>query len=138
MRLMNGKAFLDTNILVYAHTDHDMVKQQTAQALIAQPDVVVSTQVLQEFANVLNRKFKLSWDEVKIALDETRLNVDVHNNTATSIFKACDIALRYKFTFFDSLIISAAIESGSTIVYSEDLQHGQTINECITIFNPFA
>ncbi len=55
---MNGKVFLDTNVIIYAHTDHDAIKQGKAQSIIIEKDTVISTQVLQETANIFKEKIK--------------------------------------------------------------------------------
>jgi predicted nucleic acid-binding protein len=57
--------------------------------------------------------------------------------TGNTIFLACDIAKRYGFSFYDSLIIAAVLENNCTILYSEDLQHNQVIEQRLRIINPF-
>jgi predicted nucleic acid-binding protein len=64
-------------------------------------------------------------------------NNEVYVNQQQTIFKACNIAERYQYSFYDSLIISAALESNCDILYSEDLQHNQIIDGVLTIINPF-
>ena len=137
MKLMNDNIFLDTNILVYEHTDMDPVKQSVAQKLITDERSFISTQVLQELANTLNRKFKHNWKDVKNVLEEACTNNNLHSNTQITIMQACEIAMRYGFSFYDSMIISAAIDSNCTTLFSEDLQDGQIIYEKLTIQNPF-
>jgi predicted nucleic acid-binding protein len=79
---MNDSAFLDTNILVYAHTDFDTAKQLVAQKLIGDTQSFISTQVLQELANTLNRKFKQPWNDVANVLADATAN-----NTSTLMLK---------------------------------------------------
>ena len=134
---MNDSAFLDTNILVYAHTDFDTPKQLVAQKLIGDTHSFISTQVLQELANTLNRKFKQPWDDVANVLADATANNNLHVNTENTIRQACQIAGRYGFSFYDSMIISAAIDSSCAILYSEDLQNGQVIDGKLTVKNPF-
>lgn len=57
MKPTSDKFFLDANIIVYAHTDLEPQKQKTAQQIMAERQTVISTQVLQETANTLVRKF---------------------------------------------------------------------------------
>ncbi len=71
---MNGKCFLDSNLMVYAHTDLDLRKQQIAQHIIATEDSTISTQVLQETANILFKKFQLSWPDIQTVLNESASN----------------------------------------------------------------
>lgn len=54
-----------------------------------------------------------------------------------TIKRACQIADRYRFSFYDSLIISAALESNCTVLYSEDLHDGQVIEGTLTVKSPF-
>ncbi|MEO6850923.1 MAG: PIN domain-containing protein [Mucilaginibacter sp.] len=134
---MNDKIFLDTNIFIYAHTDLDLSKQNKAQLIIRERNIIISTQVLQETANILNKKLKQSWPDIGKVLSELSSNASVYINNETTIIKACLIADRYKFSFYDCLIISAAIESDATILYSEDMQHNQLIENQLRIINPF-
>ena len=53
---MKDSVFLDTNILVYAHTDLDPEKQKIAQEIMSANQSIISTQVLQELANTLKKK----------------------------------------------------------------------------------
>ena len=64
-------------------------------------------------------------------------NNNLHTNTQITIIKACEIAERYRFSFYDSMIITAALESNCEILYSEDMQHNQTIDDTLKIINPF-
>lgn len=88
-------------------------------------------------ANVLFKKFNIPWNDIDKAIDELSLNVSIHINDAKSIKKACLIADKYKFSFYDSLIIAAALESGCSTLYSEDMHDGQIIEKTLTIKNPF-
>ncbi|MCB0615437.1 MAG: PIN domain-containing protein [Lewinellaceae bacterium] len=134
---MNDKCFLDTNILIYCYTSTEPDKLAKAQAVASLPNVVISTQVLKELANVLRKKFNLDWPSIQATLNEVENNFEVCANTALLIRHACSIADRYGFSFYDSLIIAASLESGCTILYSEDLQNGQVIENTLTIKNPF-
>jgi predicted nucleic acid-binding protein len=134
---MNDSVFLDTNILVYTYSDTEIEKQAMARKLVLGNFSFVSTQVLQELANTLNRKFKKPWSEITVAVKETSQNYQVHTNSEATILQACKIADRYKFSFYDSLVIAAALECNCSKLYSEDLNHLQRIEGKITIINPF-
>jgi predicted nucleic acid-binding protein len=133
---MNVKPFLDTNIIVYAFSSNDP-RNEKAEALLAAGGVI-SVQVLNEFVNVSRRRHRRDWDEIqdtlgvlKTLLDRPQpLTIDVHE-------AAIGVARDYGFHFYDSLIVAAALRAGCSILYSEDLHHGQTI-ERLTILNPFA
>lgn len=133
---MSDRVFLDTNILVYAHTDVNTIKQSISQKLFVDNLTYISTQVLQELANTLNRKFNHTWADVENVLKNTVENNIIHINTENTIFSTFQLAGRYKFSFYDSLIISAALECDCNLLYSEDLNHGQVI-EKLKIINPF-
>lgn len=134
---MSDRVFLDTNILVYAHTDLIAIKQSASQKLISSSVSFISTQVMQELANTLNRKFNHSWNDIEKVLADVSGNNHLHLNTDSTIKIACRIANDYKYSFYDSLIISAALECDCTILYSEDLNNGQVIEKKVKIVNPF-
>jgi predicted nucleic acid-binding protein len=132
------KIFLDSNIVVYAYTNNEISKQQKAKQLFAQKYVVISTQVLQETANTLHKKFKTGFHIIGSLLEECIHNATtLHINTQKTILKACAIAERYQYSFYDSLIIAAALETKCQILYSEDLQNNMIIEGALTILNPF-
>ena len=137
MKPMKDKSFLDTNVLIYCYTISEPEKQTKAQAVADLPNTVISTQVLKEVSNILRKKFALNWADVRSAIEEAESNFEVHINTANSIKKACAIAERYGFSFYDSLIVAAALEVGCSTLYSEDLQYGQVIEKSLTVKNPF-
>jgi predicted nucleic acid-binding protein len=132
---MNAKAFFDTNVLLYFFSDEGR-HTEVAEGLLVEGGVV-SVQVLNELASTARRKLKMNWDEVRAARDKTLifcpnpvfLTLDIHDS-------AVEIAARYGYHIYDSLILAAAIEANCTTVYTEDMQHGQTIGK-LTIVNPF-
>ena len=136
---MIANAFIDTNVLVYAHTDMDTIKQIIAQNVMSDDTIktFVSTQVLNELANTLNRKFKQGWLDVERVLSDVSENNNVYTNDVDAIIKSCQIAKRYSFSFYDSLIITASLECDCSILYSEDLHDGQIIENKLRIVNPF-
>lgn len=131
------KIFLDTNLLIYAHTNVDIPKQRKIHLIITNEQTVISTQVLKEAANVLHKKFKLGWQDIKIVLQELQENNTLHVNSPNTIERAIQLADRYRFSFYDSLILASALEAGCSFLYSEDMQNGQTIEEVLIIKNPF-
>lgn len=132
---MSDRVFFDSNILVYAHTDINDSKQSTAQQLITQHLSYISSQVIQELANTLNRKFKHPWKDVERVLANSIKNNNLFINNEKTILEACGLADRYKFSFYDSLILSAALEC--ELLFSEDLNNGQLIENKLKIVNPF-
>jgi len=133
---MSAKPFLDTNIVVYAFASNDP-RSEKADALL-KAGGAISVQVLNEFVNVLRRKQRRDWDEIDEALGVLKGLLDPpHPLTVEMHEAAIGIARRYGFSIYDSLIVAAALRAGCSTLYSEDLQHGQTI-ERLTIRNPFA
>ncbi len=131
------KVFLDTNLLIYAHTNVEVRKQLQMQQIIGGENTFISTQVFKEVANVLHKKFRFGWNEIRQVLQEMEQNSETHINSHATIQQACLIAERYKFSFYDSLIIAAALECECAMIYSEDMQHGQVIENTLTVRNPF-
>ncbi len=134
---MNARAFIDTNILVYAHTDLDPQKQSIAQNLILENDTWVSTRVLQELANVLSKKFGKSWTDIVDVLNNVAEAHAIHTNSDSTIAEACRLADTYRYSFYDSLILSASLECGCATLFNEDLSGGQLIERKVRIVNPF-
>ena len=128
------EVFLDTNVLIYLYSS-EAEKAARARALIAQGGIV-SVQVLNEFASVARRKFKVPWDEVREALTAIRANLEVMPLTVEIHEGGMSVAERYGFELFDAMLVSAALTSGARTMYSEDLQDGQIIDG-LTIVNPF-
>jgi predicted nucleic acid-binding protein len=131
---MKDRCFLDSNILVYAYTNLDLRKQELAQNVANSTESYISTQVCTEFVNVMRKKFK--WSNIQLLLANIRTNFPIHSNTDDTIADAVRIAAQYQFSWYDSLIVSAALETGSQILYSEDLTHGQIIDKKLLIQNP--
>lgn len=134
---MSERCFLDTNILIYCYAGTEPLKQSRARSVASLPNVVVSTQVLKELVSVLRKKFKQDWPSIKATLNEVTSNFEIYQNDTSAIKQAYSIAERYGMSFYDSLILAAAIGDGCTILYSEDMQHDQKIENTLTIKNPF-
>jgi len=128
---MSDKCFVDTNILVYAHDFKQGAKHERARALIAKlwdsGDGVLSTQVLQELCISLRRKVArpLSTEATR-QLIEDYSSWEIVVNTAESVLQALDLETRYKISFWDALIVQAAMKSGAGLLYSEDLADRQS------------
>ena len=94
---MSGSTFIDTNVLVYAYSNDDLLKKAQALLALQAADAWLSTQVLIEFANVYARKLKVAWPGVEAALTELAAEFRVHSTTPTTIVKATQLANRYSF-----------------------------------------
>ena len=132
---MSVKPFLDTNILVYAFSSNDP-RTQKAISLLADGGIV-SIQVLNEFVNVSRRKLFRDWEEIEAALDVLMSLLDPPRPLTLEVHQtAINFARDFNYHFYDSLILAAASQAGCSILYSEDLRHGQIILG-LTIRNPF-
>lgn len=128
-------SFLDSNIVLYAYGDHAS-KSRIANRLLAEYPCI-STQVINECSHVMRRK--LHWQPDKIAEEMEVLLVLVRLLAfdIRHIRLAWQIAARYGFSHFDSLIIATALEARCEQLFSEDLQHGQIIEDRLRIVNSF-
>ena len=131
------KTFVDTNILIYAFTSDEPKKQEKALKSLDDCQPVISLQVLKEFSNVLLKKGNAPPDKLKETIIEIIEIADVVNEDPMLILDSIDIHERHKFSFCDSLIISAALNSQCQILLSEDMQDGQSIEGKLKIVNPF-
>jgi predicted nucleic acid-binding protein len=133
--MSEAEVFFDTSVLLYL-LSNDAAKADRAEALLAAGGIV-SVQVLNEFASVASRKLMMTIPEVREILSTVRsvcvvkpLDVETHD-------LGLELAERYGFSIYDTLIVAAAVRAGCAILYTEDLQRGQVI-ENLTIRNPFA
>ena len=137
---MSAKAFVDTNILVYAYDADAGSKHQLARALadglFNSGAGVVSTQVLQEFVFSMRRKTRrpLGIQET-VRLVGDLLGWDLIVNDGESILRALAIEDQYRISFWDALIVQAAQRAGASVLYSEDLSHGQRYGS-VRVVNP--
>jgi len=135
---MPDRAFLDTNVLVYLHSEDDDRKRDAAQNLLDEYNCVTSLQAFNEISNVWFRKFNLDSSKIEEHLDNIELVCDdiLSINRAT-INSALDLKARYVFSYYDSLMLASALEGDCNVIFTEDMNDGQVINDTLTIKNPF-
>jgi predicted nucleic acid-binding protein len=139
---MSARFFLDTNIFVYTFDAKAPAKAKKAAQLIRRAvdtgEGIISYQVVQEFFNVAFRRFPktMSFFEAEQYLTTVlRPLLAVHSSPAL-YFEALGIAEKYKLSWYDSLMLAAAVEGGCEKLYSEDFQNGQKVGT-LRIENPF-
>lgn len=139
---MNDRFFLDTNIFVYEMSSGVPSKQAVASGLVQDAlksgKGVISFQVVQEFFSVAFRRFAppMSPSEADQVLAATfRPLLAVHSSYAL-YGRALELTRAHSISWYDSLIVAAALEAACRILYTEDLQHGQQF-EKVTVRNPF-
>jgi len=137
--MSRGLTFVDTNVLLYAQDRRDDRRRGIAQAVLdelwAAGNGVLSTQVLQEVSNVATRKLQLSPETARRIVAEYA-EWPVVETTAQLIVSASVLHERHRFSFWDAMVVEAALLSGATTLLSEDLQDGRRIGD-LTIRNPF-
>lgn len=134
--------FIDTNIFIYAHDESDQRKTRKCRELlielISEKKACISTQVIQEFCNVVLRKSLLPMkgsDVRKIIRDEFS-QLLVHQPDAAFYIRVLEIYERYSLSFYDAMIVQAAIDLKCSILFSEDLQAGAIYSK-VKVVNPF-
>lgn len=139
---MNGRFFLDTNIFVYSFDQNARGKARRAAQLVregvATGKGVVSYQVAQEFFNVALRRFQQPMTVVEAEQYLTsvfRPMLSVHSSPAL-FAEALLLNHKHLIAWYDSLIVAAALESRCSVLFSEDLNHGQQFG-ALAVQNPF-
>jgi predicted nucleic acid-binding protein len=138
---MNVRSFLDTNIFVYCFDRSDEDKSARAENLIyealASRHGVISYQVAQEFVAALRRfRVPLHFDDIEEYWLTTLLPLLMIYFTPELYTRALNLAKRDRLSWYDSLIVAAAIQGGCEVLYSEDMQHGRRFGDLV-IQNPF-
>ena len=140
---MSARFFLDTNLFVYAFDPTAPSKNRRATQLIREAvstrKGIVSYQVVQEFFNVALRRFAqpMSVPEAEQYLGAVLRPLLAVQSSAALISEALRLTDRHRLSWYDSLIVAAALEGGCEVLYSEDLQHGQQFGQ-LKVENPFA
>jgi predicted nucleic acid-binding protein len=138
---MTEKVFVDSNVLVYAHDADAGDKQRIAANAVSEildaRSGVLSLQVLQEFYSTVTRKLRSA-----VARDVARELLRGYSSwviqplTAEDVVAASFLEQRHQLSFWDALIVQAALLAEAKTLLSEDLQHGRSIDG-VTVENPF-
>lgn len=135
--------FLDTNIFVYALLASEPLKKTRALQLLEQAlgghTGCISYQVIQEFTNVATSKFpqRFTAEQCKLFIAAAMQPLNRVSASAALIDTAIDLHSETRYSFYDCLMLAAALEAGADTLYSEDLQHGQWVRGVVRIVNPF-
>lgn len=139
---MTDNYFVDTNILVYLFDQSEVEKNKRAEEFVKKAkessNLFISAQVLNEFITIVTRKIEnpIAFENIKEVLAFIRDGFTISPLKVSDSFSAVEIKLRYKFSYWDCLIVASALSNGCTRLYSEDLQHGQLIDEKLRVINP--
>jgi len=138
---MSDRAFLDTNILVYAYDQHEPHKQRKAQELITdgieKENLLISVQVLGEFFNAVTRHIPqpMTPDEAQEIIAAISI-LPVQEIDLAMVNRAIDTHKTYRISYWDALIVTAAERAGCTLILSEDLSDSQAYHNMV-VRNPF-
>lgn len=135
---MKDRVFIDTNIIVYGIIEKDIEKHNKVKKLfenLKNKEVFISIQIINEVYSALTKN-KIEHERIERYIDELNelFNVEIIN--FETVKKAMSIKKKYGYSYWDSLVLSSAIENHCSIVYSEDMQNSQTIDKKIKIANP--
>lgn len=133
------EAFLDSNVWLYAFIKGQDPNKTTKSIILINSlsTIFVSTQVINEVCVNLLRKQSASETEIRDFIDDFFILYNVIELHQEQLVHASHLRERYSLSYWDSLIISAAIASKTSIVYSEDMQDGLRVENQVTIVNPF-
>jgi len=142
---MKDRIFIDTNILIYSLTipedDKDTYKRNLSFDLIknsiSDKEMIVSTQIINELHFNMMKKFKIQDDNIVNIINQNIVTVfKISPVTLNTYLLAYDLRSKYNFSFWDSIVVFSALENNCIKLYSEDMQSGIVVNNCLTIINP--
>lgn len=133
----DDRAFLDTNLFVYLYSDTDISKKERVRLAIDQYERFVSTQVLNEFCSVCIRKLKFPVTTIRDAIAEIQNACNLLIVNYNTVMDALKCHEKYSYSYYDSLMIASALESGCQYLLSEDMADSQIIENKLTIKNVF-
>jgi predicted nucleic acid-binding protein len=139
---MNARSFLDTNVVVYAFDQTSVEKSRIARQLITDGvndgRSILSFQVIQEFVNVVLKGFRitLAMTDLELFIETALFPMAAVSTTQSLILEGLRLQPAYQMSWYDSLIVAAALQGKCRVLYSEDLQHGQRFGDLL-VQNPF-
>jgi predicted nucleic acid-binding protein len=138
---MPAKVFVDTNIWLYSLVQkievNDDRHRQAADFLLNLARPVINSQVIREICSNLIKKLSMPEEQMRVLIHGWYQDCEVITSNASQHLLASRLRKSYSLSYWDSLIVAAAIDAGCATLFSEDMQHGQTIESCLTIINPF-
>lgn len=136
---MSDKAFIDSNLWLYAFVlrPGEEARHEKARALIETPvRYTISEQVIAEVSVNLLKQAHLPEDRLLGIVENFYTRCEVVAPDVVMHRTASHLRQAHRFSYWDSLIVAAALGAGCTILYSEDMQHGQIIDSRLTVLNP--
>jgi predicted nucleic acid-binding protein len=139
--MKDNRVFVDTNIFIYTILTENQAWEKRDKAIallqsLSDKVVFINTQVLNEIYSVMLRheiEEKDIQEKIEVIIRETRLSI-----IRLKTIKRCwELRVKYKYSYWDCLIMASALENQCAVLYSEDMQHQQQIEQSLTIINPF-
>ncbi len=134
---MSEKAFFDSNVLLYGLDKSSKSKKQKVFRLLRDNEPVISPQVVFECLNVSIKKLKKSKKEAFEFLNRIIFFTEITIEDSDTVSKALTLYSKHSLQIFDSKIIATALLAECSVLYSEDLQHGQVFEKKLKVVNPF-
>ena len=135
------RCFVDSNIWIYAATQSEDMppdpRHEAARALIQKIQPYVSVQIINEVSVNLIRKFKFAEGAIQTLIRSFYQTYVVCAMDEATLLEASSVRQRYNLSFWDSMIVSTAIQYQCSVLYTEDMGHGLVIHDVLTILNPF-
>ena len=135
---MTEPVFVDTNLWVYVLVASDDKRHGLARQWLAtlKQQPVINGQVLRETGRILRDKANIDEEELRRAMVRLHSACRFVPDTLKLFLFASRLRANHSFSYWDSLIVAAAMEAGCVTLYTEDMQHAQVIDGTLTIVNP--
>ncbi|WP_297453956.1 PIN domain-containing protein [Persephonella sp.] len=135
---MIDKIFVDTNIWLYAFMEQDIEKSRIARKIInSNSKYILSVQVINEICVNLIKKAFYTEEEIQQPIKNLNDVYEISSLKIEDILLASQIRTKYSFSYWDSLIVSSALNNKCNILYSEDMHHNLMVEGKLKIINPF-
>jgi predicted nucleic acid-binding protein len=134
---MPDRIFVDTNLLIYFISNEKKKKQTVKEIIFSDREAYISSQVISEFISVCLSKNLLELDKITSLANDFMETLRFSLIKGSTINKALQIKKDYNYSYWDSLVLSSSIENNCSILYTEDMQAGQVIDDSLKIMNPF-
>lgn len=142
--MSNKPYFLDSNVWLYRLLDNQSLEAQErerkrtiASSLTEAQDIITSTQVINEVCANALRKAAFTEAQIQTLIESFQSRCIVVALDIEILTTASSLRSRYRFSFWDGLIVASALSAGADILYSEDMQDGLMVEQQLTIVNPF-
>ncbi len=140
---MTDRIFFDTNTVVYLFDSSEKEKHFRINELLSEYigkiSVCISSQVINEFITITTGRIKnpIRFEKQKEILKFLKIIFIISPLTVDTSLTAVDLKQKYRFSYWDSLVLASALENDCSVIYSEDMQHNQIIEGKLRIINPF-